>query len=258
MRARCARIAPVNRTLGRAVAIALLATAIAACNSSRTRSAAPILLFTGTGTSPGDVAAIETVLSANHFDYATASSATLNAMADDEIRRYRLLILPGGNFVDMGNSITPVATARIRDGVQHGLNYLGVCAGAFLAGSFPPPDNSLNLTSGVQFGFYAAVKSVNKTAVRIALPDGATVDHYWEDGPQLTGWGEVIAKYPDGTPAIVQGTFGNGWVVLTGIHPEAPESWRRGMVFNTPSSTDNAFAATLIRSALNRTALSHF
>jgi hypothetical protein len=60
------------------------------------------------------------------------------------------------------------------------------------------------------------------------------------------------------TPAVVQGTFGNGWVILTGVHPEASESWRRGVTFITPSATDTAFAATLIRAAVNRTPLSHF
>jgi hypothetical protein len=32
-----------------------------------------ILLFTGTGTSPGDVAAVETVLKNNHLEYSTVS-----------------------------------------------------------------------------------------------------------------------------------------------------------------------------------------
>ena len=179
-------------------------------------------------------------------------------MTDAGISRYRLMIVPGGNFVDMGNGLSPVAIARIHDGVQHGLNYLGLCAGAFLAGSFPAPYRSLNLTSGVQFHFYAAVREVHKAAVAITIARGSTVDQYWEDGPQLTGWGSAVARYPDGTPAIVQGPFGTGWIVLTGVHPEAPDSWRRGMTFSTPASTDNAFAAALVLAALNRTPLPHF
>jgi len=248
----------MNAALARAIGIVLLPAVVSACSSPRHRTSAPILLFTGSGTSGGDVAALERLLDANRLDYATSSSAELNAMTDDQIRRYRLLILPGGNSIEMGDGLTPVATARIRDGVRIGVNYLGICPGAFLAGSFPPPYNSLNLTSGVQFGFYAAVHDVRKTAVAVTVPDGPTLDQYWEDGPQLSGWGNVVAKYPDGTPAVVQGTFGDGWVILTGIHPEAPDSWRRGMTFKTSSSTDNAFAATLIRAALNRTSLSHF
>ena len=248
----------MSEVLRTAIVIALLATAITACGRPDRTTSAPILLFTGTGTSPGDVAALEALMTANQLDYATASAAQLNGMTDEELRRYRLLILPGGNFIEMGNSLTPAAIVKIRDGVQNGLKYLGICAGAFLAGSFPQPHKSLNLTAGVQFGFYAAVRDVHKTVVAITVPDGPTLDQYWEDGPQLAGWGAVVAKYPDGTPAVVQGTAGNGWVILTGIHPEAPESWRRGMTFSTSSSTDNAFAATLIQAALNRRSLAHF
>ena len=239
-------------------ALALLATAFTACGARTNTGPASILLFTGTGTSPGDVAALETILEANHLDYATASSADLKGMAEDGIRQYRLLIVPGGNFVEIGNSLSSSATANIRTGVENGVNYLGICAGAFLAGSFPKPYKSLNLTSGVQFRFYDAVRSTRKTAVGIMVAGGPTLDQYWEDGPQLSGWGAVVAKYPDGTPAVVQGRFGKGSVILTGVHPEAPESWRRGMTFSTPSSTDNAFAATLIQAALNGTSLSHF
>ncbi|MFI5076014.1 MAG: hypothetical protein ACHQRO_01665, partial [Vicinamibacteria bacterium] len=89
----------------------------------------------------------------------------------------------------------------------------------------------------------------------IARPGQPTLEHYWEDGPQLAGWGAPIATYPDGTPAIVEGAVGRGWVVLSGVHPEAPESWRDGMTFRTPAAADNAFAATLIRAALDRTPL---
>ena len=240
------------------MSLVCFATAIGACGARDSDISAPVLLFAGTGTSTGDVAALETILKTNHLSYTTVSSAELNGMDIDRMRQYRLLIFPGGNFVEIGNSLTLRTTANLRDGIQNGLNYLGICAGAFLAGSFPQPYKGLNLTSGVQFGFYDAARSLHKTTVAITIAGGPTLDQYWEDGPQLTGWGAVVAKYPDGTPAVVQGTFGSGAVILTGIHPEAPESWRRGMTFTTPVSTDNAFAARLIDAALNRTSLSHF
>lgn len=218
---------------------------------------APILLFDGTGTSPNDVKAVERILKSKQLDYSTVNSSRLNAMGEAEIRGYRLLIIPGGNFVDIGNSLTSSTTAKIRNAVQGGLNYLGICAGGFFAGN--SPYNGLNLTSGVRFGFYSAEdQGIRKAAVAIAGAGGPTLDQYWEDGPQFTGWGVVVGKYPDGTPAIVEGSFGSGWVVLSGVHPEAPERWRRGMSFNTPASVDNAYAAALIQAALNRVALSHY
>lgn len=245
------------------IALLLIAAAITACGprdhgSANYRGAPPILLFTGSGASSGDVVALETILQANHLAYATVLSDELNAMTVEDLRRSRLLIVPGGDFVRIGDSLTPAGVRRVRDAVHQGMNFLGVCAGAFLAGDFPPPYKGLNMTAGVQFRFYDAVRRVHKMSVAIATPDGSTLDQYWEDGPQLTGWGAVVAKYPDGTPAIVQGLFGDGWLVLTGVHPEAPESWRRGMMFNTPSSADNAFAATLIQAALHRTPLPQF
>ena len=218
---------------------------------------ASILLFNGTGTSAGDVTAVETILEHEHLDYAAANSRQLNAMSESQLMTYRLLIIPGGNFIEMGNSLTPSTTANIHSAVRGGLNYLGLCAGGFLAGQ--ASYNSLNLTPGVRFGFYAAARrGIRKTAVAITTVDTPVLEHYWEDGPQLTGWGAVVGKYPDGTPAIVEGTSGKGWVILTGVHPEAPESWRRGLTFTTPASVDNAYAGKLIGAALHRTSLPHY
>jgi glutamine amidotransferase-like uncharacterized protein len=219
---------------------------------------APILLFNGSGASANDVAAVEAILDNNHLSYSTANSSQLNQIDQSKIRQFRLLIVPGGNFVDIGSSITPGATANLRQAVHDGLNYLGICGGGFFAGKYHPPYNGLNLTSGVRFGFYAAEsRGIRKAAVSIGVSGAPTLDQYWEDGPEFTGWGAVIGKYPDGKPAIVEGTFGSGWVILSGVHPEAPASWRHGMTFNTPASVDNAYAGVLIRAALNRTSLAH-
>jgi glutamine amidotransferase-like uncharacterized protein len=235
--------------------VVLISAACGTRTALTSASAAPILLFDGTGTSPNDVAAVKTILNSNHLDYSTVNSSKLNQMGESQIRGYRLLIVPGGNFIDIGNSLTSITTANIRNAVRNGLNYLGICAGGFFAGD--SGYNGLNLTSGVRFGFYAAEsRGIRKAAVAIAVAGEPALDQYWEDGPQFTGWGAVVGKYPDGTPAIVEGAFGSGWVILTGVHPEAPAGWRRGMIFNTPASADNAYAGTLVRAALNRTSLS--
>ena len=222
------------------------------------RGGPPVLLFNGTGASPNDVAAIETILNNNHLSYSTANSLRLNEMGESQLRGYRLLIIPGGNFIDMGRSLNSSTAANIHNAVQNGLNYLGICAGGFLAGN-SSYYNGLNLTSGVRFGFYSAEeKGIRKAAVAIVVAGAPTMEQYWEDGPQFTGWGAVVGKYPDGTPAIVEGTSGRGWVVLSGVHPEAPAGWRRGMSFSTPAEIDNAYAGTIVKAALNQTSLAHF
>lgn len=241
--------------------IALFVLAVSGCNNANDAAlpltsniTPPILLFNGTGTSTNDVAALEKILQARHLQYSTANSSELNAMSESRLRSYRLLIIPGGNYIDMGNGLAPTTTAKIRAAVQNGLNYLGICAGGLLAGD--SLHNGLNLTSGVRFDFYAAVnRGIHKAVVLISGTGTPTLEQYWEDGPQFTGWGAVVGKYPDGTPAVVEGKSGAGWVILSGIHPEAPASWRRGMKFRTPVSDDHDYAAALIRAALAGTSL---
>jgi glutamine amidotransferase-like uncharacterized protein len=178
-------------------------------------------------------------------------------MSESKLMGYRLLIVPGGNYITMGDSLTPSTTAKIHKSVQGGLNYFGICAGGLLAGD--APCNSLNLTSGVRFGFYAEVnRGIHKAAVPIACVGTPTLDQYWEDGPEFIGWGDTVGKFPDGTPAIVEGMSGQGWVVLCGVHPEAPANWRKGMKFTTPAIVDNAFAGKLLEAALHRTVPPHY
>jgi glutamine amidotransferase-like uncharacterized protein len=219
---------------------------------------APVLLFDGTGTSRGDVAALESLLAESGLAYDTAGSGTLDRMSDAELAAHRLLIVPGGDFMVIGKKLKGTTAAKIRSAVQGGLGYLGICGGALMAAD-SPDYNGFNLTGGVRFGFYSDVnRGIHKDAVAIARPGEPPIDLYWEDGPALSGWGDVVAKYPDGTPAIAEGMVGRGWAVLSGVHPEAPESWRRGMTFATSATVDRAYARTLISAALQRTVLPHF
>jgi hypothetical protein len=235
--------------------IVLLVLMLPAC-SPAPATPPPILLFNGAGASPNDVKAIEAILRSQQLSYDTADSAALNAMPVPELRRYRLLIVPGGNYITMGESLAPEAATNVRNAVRDGVNYLGICAGALLAGD--AKTRSFNLTDGVHFDFYGLVnQNIHKLAVSVTDAAGKALDHYWEDGPQLTGWGNAIAQYPDGTPAVSEGASGKGWVVLCGVHPEAPETWRAepGMSFATPTSASHEYAASLIDAALTRTSL---
>ena len=68
---------------------------------------------------------------------------------------------------------------------------------AFLAGR--ASYNSFDLASGVRFNFYSAERrGIRKEVVVITGVSAAPIEHYWEDGPELTGWGAVVGKYPDG------------------------------------------------------------
>ena len=235
----------------------LISLGITACAPPESNNVPSVLLFNGTGTSPNDVNAVERILKKRHLDYSTVNSRQLNGMSQSQLMAHHLIIFPGGNFVAMGDGLVSKTTANLHNAVQGGLNYLGICAGGLLAGN--ASCDSLNLTAGVRFGFYAAAnRGIHRAAVAIAGPGSPPLEQYWEDGPQFTGWGEVVGKYPDGTPAVVEGTSGKGWVILCGVHPEAPARWRQGMTFTTLASDDNSYAAKLIDAALNRTSLPHY
>jgi hypothetical protein len=226
-------------------------------DTAQPSSSTSILLFVGTGTSSTDVTAVETILSAHDLAYTTVNSAQLDNMSQSALMAYKLLIVPGGNSITIGEGLTSTATNTVHDAVQEGLHYLGICAGGFFGGY--SEYNGLNLTSGVWFNFFEDYyDGIDKAAVEITQPNGTKLDQYWQEGPQFTGWGSIVGKYPNGTPAIVEGKSGSGWVILAGIHAEAPTSWRYEMTFTTPVQTDNAYAYTLISAALNGTSLPHY
>jgi glutamine amidotransferase-like uncharacterized protein len=224
--------------------------------SCRPAPAPDVLLYDGAGASPNDVAAVAALLRAHGLRFTRAGSAALAAMPAPALRRYRMIIVPGGDFVAMAEGMGRRTVAKLRGAVGSGVGYLGICAGGFLAGRFQ--GKGLDLT-GVRFGFYGAeARGIRKAALPIATAGGPVLDQYWEDGPQFAGWGAPIARYPDGSPAAVDGRFGKGRVILIGVHAEAPESWRGGMRFRTSARADNLYAAQLVRAALTGRALAHW
>jgi glutamine amidotransferase-like uncharacterized protein len=228
---------------------------VASTDSVQTTSTKPpILLFNGTGTSSSDVSAVESILNTLKLGYSTVNTSQMNSMSETTLKSYKLLIVPGGNSITIGKYLTKAATTNIHNAVNGGLHYLGICAGAFFGGY--SIYNGLNLTGGVWFNLYSS--NTSKQVVDILFPNGTVYDMYEQDGPELAGWGSIVGKYSDGKPAIAEGKFGYGWVILSGVHPEAPASWRTGMDFTTSVATDQAYAAKLVTYALNGTWLPHF
>ena len=218
-----------------------------------------VLLYVGNGTTSGSVSAVKTILGDLSLKYATANSSQLNSMTENGLRAYKLFLIPGGNAVTISKSLSNKTVTNIHNAISNGLHYLGICAGGFFAGHSGVYDY-LDLTpTGVWFNFYADYfKGIHKEAVEIKSADGSVRDQYWQDGPQLNNWGSVVAKYPDGAPAVVEGKFGSGFAILCAVHPEATAAWRTGMKFTTSVAVDNAYAKTLVTNALNGTSMPHF
>lgn len=200
--------------------------------------------------------ALQAILGSMNLKYDLANSAQMNAMTKAQLSSYKLIVFPGGNSVDMGNSLSKTTTANVKAAVAtYGVSYIGFCAGAFMAES-SNIYNVFNL-AGTWFDFY---NSSLVDMVWTTFPDGSRRDLVYWQGPYIRGFNSVIAKYPNGLTAIAQGQVGKGFVVVSGVHPEAPSDWRYGMP-STDSDGVNAdvtYAANLIAAAYTKTMLPHY
>ncbi|MEO5583416.1 MAG: hypothetical protein ABIR66_12045 [Saprospiraceae bacterium] len=59
-------------------------------------------------------------------------------------------------------------------------------------------------------------------------------------------------------PATVQEGYGLGWVVLIGVHPEAPESWRKDYYFTTPMEASHKYALMFIKAGTGKNTVISF
>ena len=60
-------------------------------------------------------AAVEIILKDRHLNYSTVNSRQLNGLNESQLMAYRLMIVPGGNFIAIGNGLTSSTTAHIHN-----------------------------------------------------------------------------------------------------------------------------------------------
>ncbi|MGK5083831.1 BPL-N domain-containing protein [Bdellovibrionota bacterium FG-1] len=141
-------------------------------------------------------------------------------------------IQPGGTSRAVGKAMSAQLKGWIQDFVRSGGGYVGFCAGGFFAtakiGDLEDP--GLGLLPGASHP-YTTVPD-DAIILPIQWGGGKPRQIYWEGGPFFTlpsetGTGaEVMATYSEGTAASVRAPYGKGRVYVTGLHPEAPQSWR--------------------------------
>lgn len=227
------------------------------------RGDAQVLLLSGTGTWPAEIYSLEKILKEHGIQSRQATSQQLENLDLESIASYSLLVVPGGNAITLTAELSKKTRLNIRTAVrEHGMSYLGFCAGAWMAIS---PGGSATEVPSYGFGLIdgplqqEASYQRSGSAYTIAealFPGGIKRPLLWWGGPITPeGDGTVIARYPDGGAAISQIPVGRGWAVLSGLHPAAtPEVFEAlGLDPATPSSLD--FAWTLLQSALTKTAL---
>lgn len=198
-------------------------------------STVKVLIFDGDGSMEESVAGLKACIDESnsmnlsggiYFDYDTSGQINSNTLSG-----YDILIMPGGNSATyiQGSSIDDVA---IKEFLNQGKGYLGICAGAYAASNSVDGDYSgwglASQVNTVDVSYEGSV-SITPTSSGSRLLNASTVSLYHQNGPVMytTGSGATsFASYSDnetgyqGYSAIMGESYGSGRVLLSGSHPE--------------------------------------
>lgn len=156
----------------------------------------------------------------------------------------KLLIIPGGRDIPYHNALKGVGNKRIRDFVESGGSFLGICAGAYFGCSLVEfdkggelevtgtrelaffPGTAIGPAYGTGTYFYDSEKGMK--ASLISKKCGNTFRAYFNGGCYFANAEryheiEIISRYleiPGNPAAIIQTPQGMGKVILTGVHFE--------------------------------------
>lgn len=231
--------------------------------SSFRGSSNPVLILQGASIWPAEVDSLADILIEHKVSYREIDPSELEQMPLGDLDAYSLLIIPGGDAPTITASMSATTHAKLRTAVQErGLNYLGFCAGAWLAVA-PAPEPGQDTSYGIglvdlpleeQTIFYKQQKHF--TITQAVFPDGSRRDMLWYGGPITPDVpGAVVARYPDGKPAISQLHSGNGFVIVSGLHPTANQPILDALGLSDPSAIAPDFAWKLLDSAMRQSPL---
>lgn len=229
---------------------------------SSAAEAATALIYRGAGANASDVTSIGRILTSHGVSYSTADHTRFNSMTVADFAMYKVIIFPGGDSNPMNDNLTGRTRLRVKQAiVQYGVGYTGFCAGAWMAVG---PYQSISSIPYWGFGFvtgaYLKLYHPNgltpmATMVPTKFASGDVRQLVWWGGPALPEIANsVVARYADGVPAIVAKWAGKGFVTITGPHPEAPQSWRDGLL-NDTDGLDYDVAWRLIKAAIYKSPL---
>ena len=185
----------------------------------------------------------------------TGTDLTAEVLAEAE-----LYVQPGGgdDLEATWSDLEPQAGV-VRDWVERGGSYLGLCFGAYLAGRDP----GFDLLPGDAFGWAgspgASVPDERDTVIPVTWR-GEERWVYFQDGPGFAlrpgaeeGAGvQVLATYPNGVPAVLVAPYGAGRVGVAGPHPEADESWFSDAGLTDPDGSGPDLISDLVATTLAR------
>lgn len=190
------------------------------------------------------------------FRVAYVGPGTGRELNADILRQATLYVQPGGgsDLETTWNDLEPAAD-DLRAWVKAGGSYLGLCFGAYLAGSNP----GLGLLPGDTFGWAGSEGSTVPDDRDTVIPvtwRGSERHMYFQDGPgfrlKKSADATVLATYPNGVPAALVATYGKGRVGVSGPHPEATRTWYENADLENPDGYRLDLAHDLIEATVGK------
>lgn len=203
----------------------------------------------------------------------TISASQINS---SPLSSYDVLVIPGGWAVNYRRSLSFTGLQNIRNFISGGGVYVGICAGAYFAADSivwngRVYDYPLDIFQGYAIGAIDSIASWPGYAMtHITLKDSwrdpsadSTQYVLYYGGPYFESYGTTFdtAGMYDGInePGIIVFTYGNGKVILSGVHPEIEEDSDRDsttFAYELPDSgSDWPWFMYIIQEALNRVSI---
>ena len=197
-----------------------------------------ILIYNDEGVGEIGVYNLGTILKKFHKEIKYVDSTFI---LNEDLSPYRSLIIPGGADLAYCKKLNGQGNTKIKEFVQQGGTYLGICAGAYYGcsdidftgeGYSIIGERELSFFSGqakgslieLTNGVYYNEQSNSKSIVEITLPqnNNECFYSYYHGGPEFLGAKpeEILATYPNKKVAAVSGTYGKGYYILTSFHFE--------------------------------------
>lgn len=208
-----------------------------------------IALYKSYGVSDISFDAAKTLLSSQkNINLKIISSSDIR---NGKLKNSNVFIAMGGSGSQQGKDLKESGRNKVKEFVQNGGGYIGVCGGSYMAIT-GPSEGKLNLLSAKNYGNNGWQRGTGNCELK--TNDGQTINLHYENGPifentnyEGAGAYQTLATFncdyyiPDkgtfegdmiGQPAIIVGNYGKGKVLLFSPNPILGDPKRDDMFIN--------------------------
>ena len=168
-----------------------------------------------------------------------------------------LFAIPGGDgLYEARSAISEPEVSAIREYIENGGHFLGICLGAFLTDHLLVNDRKIP-----GLGLFDGVVNSHSPTEEARMEKILWRDQerwiYFQDGPDfspsLTSKVDVWATYDNGAIAALQVPLGKGRLGLIGPHPEAESRWLKEDDLTDPDGSDSALLVAFVKALVEST-----